>query len=78
METKSRVLVVLLSLVLTACGDTAGLTSVGVDRATASCLLEQTEGRMDPDRLTDIVGERTEYSQAEADMVTPAFINCVG
>lgn len=72
-------LLFLASVVLTGCSsEVRALGDVGVDSGTAKCLLEETKGVMEPDRLTDIVGERTTYSQAEADLVTRAFISCVG
>ena len=65
-------------VLLTGCSsDVRSLGSVGVDRGTATCLLAETEGVMEPDRLVDIVGERTSYSTTEEQIVTRAFITCV-
>lgn len=57
--------------------DVRALGDVGVDSGTASCLLAETEGIMEPERLVDIVGERTSYSQAEEEVVTRAFLSCI-
>jgi len=73
-----RVLIVAMTIVLTACVGGGDLASVkGMNANSARCVTTEVDGRIDDDRLVQIVAAEVEPSAQEEEIVTLAFINCV-
>jgi len=72
-------LLVIPASLLTSCSsDVRSLGDVGVEPGMANCVLAETDGIMEPNRLVEILGDQTNFSQAEEEIVARAFLNCIG